>query len=165
VNFTTSFTFRLTAAVADGFTYTIQGNSPTTTGLRGNGLGYEIIRNSAAINFKIYQSNSTGIFTDGRNPSQRAPELPPDVPDRSVDLTGTGVDLHSGHVHQVDVTYDGAVMLVTITDTETSASASQTYLIDLRRFIGGNFAYHGFTGGTGGLSATQDILTWTYQGL
>jgi len=28
--------------------------------------------------------------------------------------------------------------------------------------VGGNVAYVGFTAGTGGLSATQRILTWTY---
>ena len=38
---------------------------------------------------------------------------------------------------------------------------------DLRRqhpgTVGGGTAYVGFTGGTGGLTATQDILTWTFS--
>jgi len=29
--------------------------------------------------------------------------------------------------------------------------------------VGGNTAYVGFTAGTGGLSATQQVLNWTYS--
>ena len=75
----------------------------------------------------------------------------------------TQIDLHSLHVFNVDITYDGAALIVTITDTVTLASATQMYLVDLPRFIGGNFAYLGFTGGTGGLSATQDIHSLLFQ--
>ena len=52
---------------------------------------------------------------------------------------------------------------VTITDTVTQASVSQAYTIDLVSVVGGNVAYVGFTGGTGGLTAVQDIVNWTFH--
>jgi len=39
----------------------------------------------------------------------------------------------------------------------------RTYAVDLPKFIGGNFAYLGFTGGTGGFWATQDIRMLFFQ--
>src|SRR5262249_44796238 len=51
---------------------------------------------------------------------------------------------------------------VTINDTGTGTSASQSYAVNIPSLVGGNTAYVGFTGGTGGLTATQNILNWTY---
>ena len=51
---------------------------------------------------------------------------------------------------------------VTLTDTSTAASAMQSYAINIPATVGGNTAYVGFTGATGGATATQEILTWTY---
>jgi len=154
--------------MADGMTFTIQGNDPTAIGLRADGLGYEQIRNSVAIKFQIFDSegsgpNATGVFTDGRHPSVRAAGLAEDIPDVSIDLRPTQIDLHSLHVFNVDMSYDGAVLAVTITDTMTLDAAGQTYAIDLSRFVGSKFAYLGFTGGTGGFSATQDVRTLFFQ--
>lgn len=166
-SFSSTFTFQINPAGADGMTFTMQGNQPTAVGLRGNGLGYEAIQNSVAIKFDIYDHgagpNATGLFTDGRRPSVRAPGLPLDVPDVAVSLDGSGVSLRGLHVLRFDMVYDGAVLAATITDTSTMANASQYYVVDLPRFLGGNFAYLGWTGGTGGISATQDVLTWSFQ--
>jgi hypothetical protein len=42
------------------------------------------------------------------------------------------------------------------------ASATQTYSVNIPSIVGGTTAYVGFTAGTGGLSATQEILDWNY---
>ena len=63
------------------------------------------------------------------------------------------------HAH---MTYDGTTLTVTTTDTKTGKKATQTYTIDLPTLLGGNTALAGFTAGTGGSTATQDIITWTY---
>ena len=43
------------------------------------------------------------------------------------------------------------------------ATATESYTVDLNSTLGGGSqAYVGFTGGTGGLSAVQNILTWTF---
>jgi hypothetical protein len=59
--------------------------------------------------------------------------------------------------------YDGTTLSVTLTDTVTAASATQNYRVDIVSWVGGNVAYIGFTGGTGGLTAVQDIVNWTFE--
>src|SRR5262249_21085858 len=162
------FKFLINPAVADGMTFTLQGNSPTALGLRADGLGFEQMRDSVAIKFQIFDNggsgpNATGIFTDDRHPSVRPAGLADDIPDVSIDLRPTPIDLHSLHVFNVDITYDGAALNVTITDTVTRGGASQAYVVDLPRFVGGNLGYIGFTGGTGGFSATQDVQSLFFQ--
>jgi hypothetical protein len=110
-----------------------------------------------AVKFDLYNNqgegiNSTGLYTNGAAPTNRG----------SVNLTGTGIDLHSGHVFHVGMTYNSRTLIVTITDEATQATARQAYRIAIPRFVGGTQAYVGFTGGTGGLTATQDILDWAY---
>ncbi len=164
-SFRTAFDFQLTNPDADGMTFTIQGVGPTALGSAGGGLGYgpdpgggptTNISASAAIKFDLYNNigegvNSTGLFTNGA-----APGLP------SVDLNGSGIDLHSGHVLNVGVTYNGATLRVTITDNTTGATATQAYTVNLPQLIGAPTGYVGFTGGTGGLAVIQDILSWTF---
>lgn len=158
-NFSTSFNFQLTPGTnptADGITFTIQGAGANAIGAGGGGLGYAGLTPSVAVKFDLYNNagegiDSTGLYTDGQYP---------DVP--AIDLTGTGVDLHSGDVFNVTMNYDGATLNVTITDTVTNASASQSYSVNIPAIIGGYGAYVGFTGGTGGLTSVQDIQNWTF---
>jgi hypothetical protein len=165
--FNSQFTFQLTAgaSTADGFTFCIQGNAPTALGPTGGGLGYGPdttggtggIPNSMAIKFDLYNNqgegvDSTGLYTGGAAPTNVG----------SIDLTPSGVDLHSGDVFQVNLTYDGTTLAVTIKDTATGKSATQNYTINIPTTVTTGSAYVGFTGGTGGVTATQDILTWTF---
>jgi hypothetical protein len=78
-----------------------------------------------------------------------------------VDLTGSGIDLHSGHVFQVHMSYDGTNLAMTITDATTAASFTQSWAVDIPGTVGGATAFAGFTGATGGLTSLQKILTWT----
>ncbi|MGO8748886.1 MAG: beta strand repeat-containing protein [Thermoguttaceae bacterium] len=166
--FTTQFTFQLTAGAntADGFTFCIQGTGPNALGPDGGGLGYGPdstsgsggIGNSVAIKFDLYNNagegpDSTGLYTDGASPTNVG----------SIDLTGSGIDLHSGDTMQVTMNYDGSNLTVTINDPTDGASATQTYAINIPSTVGGSTAYVGFTAGSGGLTATQNILTWTYS--
>src|SRR5262249_19673217 len=48
-----------------------------------------------------------------------------------------------------------------VTDTVTHATFSHGYALNLVQVIGGNAAFVGFTGGTGGETAVQDIVSWT----
>jgi hypothetical protein len=77
-------------------------------------------------------------------------------------LNGTGIDLHSGHTFNASLVYDGTTLQVTITDTTTQAKATQSYTVNIPSIVGGNTAFVGFTGATGGLTATQNVLSWTY---
>jgi hypothetical protein len=154
--FATTFDFRLTSAVADGFAFVIQGNTNTALGAEGEGLGYQGINNSLAIKFDLFDNageggNSTGLYTNGQSPSSGGS-----------DLTPSGIILNSGHDFRAALAYGGATLSVVITDLMTGATANQTYAVNITGLVGGNTAFVGFTGGTGSSSATQDILNWTY---
>jgi hypothetical protein len=166
--FSTFFGFQLTNANADGFTFTIQRQAPTALGSTGGGLGYAtdgsssgpVIHNSVAIKFDLYNnqgegSDSTGLYFNGASPT---------VP--AVDLTNTGINLHSGDRFDGRIDYDGSTLTLRIDDDNTGAQALVTFSnVNIPAAIGGSTAYVGFTGGTGGLTATQDILNWDFIAL
>jgi Legume lectin domain/Chitobiase/beta-hexosaminidase C-terminal domain len=165
--FTTDFTFQLTNAVADGFTFTIQNNAPTALGGLGGGLGYGAdpnpndggnagIGKSVAVKFDIYSNagegtDSTGVYLNGATPT---------VP--AVDMTSSGVVLTSGDTMHAHITYDGTNLALTLTDTVTGKVFTDTLAVNIPSTVGANTAYVGFTGGTGGDTAVQKILTWTF---
>ena len=163
--FTTNFTFQLTSAVADGFTFTIQNAGTTALGSIGGGLGYGVnpnggtgthIGSSVAVKFDIYSNagegnDSTGVFTDGAAPTNPA-----------VNLTSSGIVLTSGDTIAAQLVYNGATLTLNLTDTVTNKTFSQAFTINIPSTVGGNTAYVGFTGGTGGATAIQNIKTWTF---
>src|SRR5262249_36027327 len=57
----------------------------------------------------------------------------------------------------------GTTLTETIMDTVTSATFTTSYVVNIAALVGSDVGYAGFTGGTGGLSAVQDILSWTFQ--
>jgi len=139
-------------------TFTIQGVAPTAVGGTGGGLGFAGTTKSVAIKFDLFDNagegpNSTGLYLNGVQPNAV----------NSINLTGTGIDLHSGHTFNVSMAYNGTTLTVTITDSVTLATATQNYTVDIPTIVGGNTAYVGFTGGTGGLTAVQKVLNWTFS--
>ena len=171
-SFKTNFTFQLSAlasspllgdysvplsTIADGMTFTIQNSSASALGDPGEALGYAPIAKSVAIKFDLHDNagegtDSTGLFIDGSLPT---------VP--AIDLTGTGIDLHSGHPIGAQIVYNGTNLTLTLTDTVTKASwTSDPLPIDIPAAVGGNTAYVGFTGGTGVRTAVQQVLNWTF---
>ncbi len=163
--FTTSFSFQLTNPNADGMTFTIQNTGLTALSGNGGGLGYGSfspsngvvgIGNSVAVKFDLYNNagegtNSVGLYTNGASPTIPAVTL------------GGGVNLHSGDVFNTQITYNGTTLTLTITDASVPADTFTTsWTINIPSTVGANTAYVGFTAGTGGLTATQDILTWTF---
>jgi hypothetical protein len=172
--FRTSFTFRMhdgTPFMGDGMAFVLQGNSPTALSFQGGGLGYgpdtpggpQGIPNSLAIKFDLFDNagenvNSTGLFFSGDSPT-----VPTAQGESSIDLSGTGIDLHSQHVFQVTLTYDGASLVETITDTVTNAVFTHAYAVNVPALLGGNVGYAGFTAGTGGNTTVADVLKWMYQ--
>ncbi len=156
--FTTNFNFQIIDPVADGFTFTIQNSAPSALGGPQAGLGYVGIHQSLAVKFDLYNNagegpNSTGVFTAGNIPA---------VP--AIDLTGSGIDLHSGHIIHAQILNYFVFLNLTLTDTTTMASWTHTFVLDdpISTIIESNTAYIGFTGGTGSGTSTQTIQSWTY---
>jgi hypothetical protein len=157
-SFTTSFNFQETSATADGFTFTIQNYAPEIWSVGGNGadLGYGGIGSSVAVKFDLYNNagegtDSTGFYTDGAVPT---------VP--AVDMTSSGVNLHSGDILNAQISYNGTTLTLTLTDTVTNASFTTSQTINIPSTVGADTAYIGFTASTGGSAAIQQVLNWTY---
>jgi hypothetical protein len=63
----------------------------------------------------------------------------------------------------VHMAYDGATLKMTITDTSNPTQTFTTsWQVNILGTVGST-AYVGFTGATGGLVSTQQILTWSYS--
>ena len=171
-SFTTSFAIQLSNPAGDGMTFTIQGAGATALGSPGGGLGYGSsdpgtnaggIPTSVAIKFDLFNNdgeggNSTGLYTNGESPSK---------PADSIDLTPSGIDLHSGSTMNAHLVYDGTDLTMTLTDTPSNASTpvhtfTHAWPVNIPQIVGGNAAYVGFTGGTGGTTSSQKVESWTF---
>jgi len=163
--FSTSFNFLQTAASGDGMMFVIQ-NAPAGAGAlgpAGSSLGYSYgatqpgaILKSLGVKFDLYSNvgegaNSTGLYLNGARPTTP-----------SLDLTPSGVNLHSGHRMAVQLNYDGTTLKMTITDSVTAKSFSASWTVNIPQAIGSSTAYVGFTASTGGSSAVQQVLNWTF---
>lgn len=180
-SFTTTFTFDILNGgtlpnISDGLTFTIQDDPRGTmaVGPGGGGLGYgadmpgpivpSAIHNSVCIKFDTFNNagegdNSTGMFTDGRSPTIAEPGSD----DRNDPIDITVLNLKSQHPFTATMTYGGTALTVTITDTVTGSSVTNSYKVDIPSHVGGSTAYVGFTAGTGGTTAIEDIESWIFQ--
>ena len=155
--FSTSFTIQQSNPTADGMTFTIQNAGATAIGAYGGGLGYQGIGKSVAIKFDLFSNNgegpdSTGLYTNGASPTTPA-----------IDLSSTGINLHSGDYLNVTLTYDGSLLTMTLTDAITMATWTRSFEVNIPSIVGGNTAYVGFTGGTGSGSSSQKVSSWLYE--
>jgi hypothetical protein len=184
--FATNFTIQLLQPNANGMTFCIQNQppasaytyhnappsstdgvvrwasgGPNTMANSQSGLGYSGgtgsqysqitgLLYSVAVKFDL--GNTTGLYTNGADVSQN-----------SIDMTSSGLSLRSGHALAVTMSYNGTTLSMTIKDTVSGASYSHSWAINIPATVGGSTAYVGFTGGTGGGTAVQDILAWTYS--
>ena len=70
--------------------------------------------------------------------------------------------LSSGDTISAQLVYNGTTLTLNLTDTVTSKTFTQAFTINIPSTVGANTAYAGFTGGTGGGTAIQNIKTWTF---
>ncbi len=177
-SFTTNFTLSLQNARANGMTFTIQNQPPASSdtsilyvsggpnalansasglGYSGstNGVGGQIagLLSSVAVKFDLYNDggDATGLYTNGADPSIN-----------SINMSSSGVSLHSGNPLNVTMHYNGSSLSMTVTDSKTKKSFSKSWSINIPETVGGNTAYVGFTAATGGLTADQQVTAWTY---
>jgi len=172
-SFSTTFTFQMTNTtsntIGNGLTFVLQNTGTKALGPSGGGLGYgpdkpsnpspssnAPIANSVAVKFDTVNNagegvNSTGLYINGASPTTPATTL------------GGGINLRSGDVFKVVISYDGTKLKMVITDTaNTSRTCTASWLVNVPGIVGGNTAYVGFTGATGSSVSNQDIISWTY---
>ncbi|MFL6451681.1 MAG: lectin-like domain-containing protein [Bryobacteraceae bacterium] len=174
--FNTKFRFHVLGNnVADGLTFCIQGEGRHALGGPGGGLGYGPdaidplspgfkVTKSVALKFGLFDSltngprSTMGLYQNGASPTG------PNAIGGEVALDTMGIDLHSGHEFKVTLAYDGSTLTATIRDTLTQKQVVHPFPFDIPAVTGAQ-AFVGFTGGTGGLSADQDILSWEFSSL
>src|SRR6202451_3718138 len=147
----------MTYANADGMTFVIQNGAATSLGEAGEYLGYGEIGNSVAVKFDIFNNagegtDSTGMYVNGATPT---------VP--AVDMTSSRVVLLSGDVMNAQLSYNGTTLTLSITDATTSAKFTTSWTVNIPTTVGSTRALVGFTGGTGGDTSIEDVLSWTYN--
>ena len=91
------------------------------------------------------------MYTNGASPT---------VP--AVNLTSSGIVLSSGDTISAQLVYNGTTLTLNLTDTVTNNTFSQAFTVNIPSIVGANTAYVGFTGGTGGGTAIQNIKAWTF---
>jgi hypothetical protein len=172
-SFSTTFTFQITNTnsnpIGNGLTFVLQNAGTKAVGPSGGGLGYgpdqasnpspssnTPIAKSVAVKFDTVNNagegtNSTGLYINGASPTMPATTL------------GGGINLRSGDLFMVVISYDGTKLKMVITDTaNTSQTCTSSWLVNIPGIVGGNTAYVGFTGSTGNSVSNQDIVSWTY---
>ena len=159
--FSTTFQFQIPSYDgADGFTFAVQNSSSTALGAGGGGLGFSDIPNSLAVEFDTYtnenycdpSNNEVGFVWGNTNHCTNGIGSPVDL-----SSLGTPINIHDGAVHTATVTYSPG-SLVLVLDGQTVLSQAVT--LDNYVTLSSGQAWLGFTGGTGGLGETADILSW-----
>ena len=177
--FTTTFTWTAScpaspAQCGDGMGFMIISNSnPSSAGFNYSGVSGSQLAwsrcynstdcpsiNSILVKFDLYNestgtvgANLTGFYSGGVYPQPPQPEY---------DMAPSGINIESGHLMKATLTYNGAVLMETVTDTVTGATYRNSYSANIPALVGGNTALVGFGGSTGGATVTQNIQSWTY---
>jgi fibronectin-binding autotransporter adhesin len=154
--FTASFTYTPSGTIgADGVAFILQNDSrgPSALGGGGGQLGYNGITPSAGLEINIYAPNTVGTTfkTNGATGGY---------------VATTPVNVNSGDAINVLLSYNPATNVITETDTDPTANTtySTNYPgINLATVLGGNSAYIGFSGATGGAVSIQQISNFVYS--
>jgi hypothetical protein len=163
--FRTTFNFHLLpgstgagTGMADGMGFCIQNTAPTALGAQGGQMGYQGILKSIFVKFDNYGGgvvySATGLYQNGADPASGAG-------DTNL-LPAPTIDFQSGHDFNCVMDYNGTKLTVTLTDLSNNNVATQTYTVDIPTQLGGTTGFVGFCGGTGGLNAIQEVMTWVY---
>jgi hypothetical protein len=142
---------------ADGATFAIQNNDPGQVGGYGGALGYGGIGRSVAVAFDLYSGGShnstTLVLVNGSTDRTGA-----------IDMGPSGIVMSRQHPLRIELEYDGTQLTLseTVIDTVDGNTFQHVYTnLNIPQVVGGPAAYVGFTGGTGGETSVQDILSWS----
>ena len=145
---------------ADGLTFTIQNNSINALGGGGGGLGYDGIPNSLAVEFDIFDggvdgsSNQISVHTLGTAPNSSSETA-------SIGATSNIPILANAQTHTARILYTPGTMQIFL-DNPNTPVLTVTVNLATKLSLESGAAFPGFTGGTGGFFAVQDILNWSF---
>ncbi len=161
--FTLEFTYQASGnREADGIALVLQTQGTNVVGNAGGGLGYVgIAGNKAAYQINIFggngqtkgsnfvTSNTSGIYNNTQGFANIG-----------------GVDFSNGNSVHVRLTYDASSnqLFESLTDLSNNNTYSHTYAnINFASVLGASHAYIGFTGASGGKTATQTVRDFSFQ--
>ena len=157
----------------NGFSFILQ-NDPRglkALGTSGYGNGQQgdtgTIQPSAAVEFGLFtgfsQNRGTQLAFNG-DPGTSG-TFRDTSPVKLVGANANSDDYAASDPIAVTLSYDGATLTESLTDTVTYASYATTYSVALAGFgaAGSNYAYVGFTGGTGAAVADQTITNFIFS--
>jgi hypothetical protein len=164
--FRTTFRFQITpAGGGDGFAFVIQNSNTTALGTNGQGLGYDGITRSLAVEFDTYQNTNLNDISDheiavhtndlGRNSASEFYALPPGPVISPVHFQLDPLP------HAVEIVYTLGVLEIFIDDFSSPVLAVSVNLKPRLGLVDGT-AYVGFTGSTGLQADSHDILDWAF---
>jgi hypothetical protein len=156
-DFVTNFRFHIfCGSEGDGMAFVLQPTGPDALGFNGDGMGYGDLDPSVEVEFDIYfnkefdptASNHVGLMKNGDPSNHLAYGIPE-----------YGLTCHRTNVR---ITYDASTHTLTaFTGDGVNKPTDEMFAqkINLQSVLGGP-SYAGFTGGTGGVAATQYVLKW-----
>jgi hypothetical protein len=168
--FSTSFQFRMTHAggtPADGLAFVLAA-SPTGLGSSGQGMGYQGVNHSFAIEFDTYDNGFYDSYSNNHVAVSANGSFITSTPvfpyGQNYCFGNAAGCMANGDLWTVTVGYDGANLSVNLLDpaSGTTFAALQNYQVDIASILGTNQAYAGFTAATGALSENHDIIKWTF---
>ena len=71
--------------------------------------------------------------------------------------------LDNGNPIAVTLTYDGTTLREKLVDATTLKTFSTNYVVNIPSAVGGNMAFIGFSGGSGGWTARQTISKFSFN--
>ncbi|HEY1931641.1 MAG TPA: PEP-CTERM sorting domain-containing protein [Acetobacteraceae bacterium] len=182
--FSTTFQFQISqaggTAPADGFTFVLAAGS-SGLGSSGQGLGYQGVPNSVAVEFDTYDNGSDdgdssnhvaididGHVTDGSSDSDQ--DLANVYGQQTCDFGSSPNNynrpgcLSNGDVWTVTIGYSGSALSVQMSDPAESGpdTVIASYPIDLDSILGTDTAYVGFTAGDASGYEQHAILNWQF---
>ena len=166
-SFYASFTYRyggtnpLSFGPGNGFGFILQNDPRGLNALGTSGIGNGRVNDGGTISPSA--TVEFGLFTGFGQPrgTQLAFNGDPGI-NGPMQVPGS-VNLISGDPISVILSYDGATLSETLTDTLTHAAYSTHYAADLPAALGGTYAYVGFCGGTGAAVSDQTVSNFLYS--
>lgn len=177
--FSTTFRFRFTGAggidPADGITFVLAA-SPGGLGGSGQGLGYQSVANSVAIEFDTYLNNgidasSNHVAVDTGGTLNDLASVAPYGNGSCGFASGSPAQnsytapgcMANGNLWTATIGYNGTDLSVSVQDGSSATDAViGNYAINIGSILGTNSAYVGFTGSTGSGFQNQDIVNWAF---
>ncbi len=140
---------------ADGAVFVIQNDSRGVDALGdgGGSMGYRGIAESFALVFNIWWDHpiSVSFAENGTWNDSQYEQISP-------------IDLRSTHAIHTSLDYDGTTVTLELEDAVTGDTFHTTHDVDIPSLVGGDTAYLGFTGATGGANSNQTISSFGYAG-